>query len=127
MKRKLYRDSSFFILLILSLANIGYYILYPQNVLVIRHLLLLIIIFLLLVIYLFNRRIYLYLFTLLLIIGCFNLLYLTNPDCTIDFGFNISDHEFRTINIQWIAVLLLLIQILLNHKQYGKWLKNFFK
>ena len=119
MKRSILKDFPFLILLALSIIMAASNILYKEHSLLDRHYIGIGSSLLVLIAYLFSYRVYKYLFTIVLILGSLSVIYFTNPLYTISFSFNfLGNHGFNTLSFQTVIVLLLVVQIVVNLKDY---------
>ena len=118
-KRSISKDFPFYILLVVSLVSVIDNIVDNEKTMLLRHYLGIGSLLLTLVIYFISYRVYKYVFTIVLLVGTFNVIYFTNPVYGIRFGFKfLSNYEVNTFGIQTIAILLLVIQISVNRKEY---------
>jgi hypothetical protein len=127
MKRSISKDFPFYILLIIALVSVIDNIIDNEKFMLLKHYFGIGLLILSLVIYFVNYRGYKYIFTIVLFIGTFNIIYFTNPVYSISFGFKfLSKYEVNTLNIQSIALALLIIQVLVSRKEYYRKFMEFF-
>lgn len=119
MKRSISKDFPFYILLIISLLTVIDSVIDNDKVMLLKHYFGIGSVLLSLIVYFFSYRVYKYIFTIVLFIGTFNIIYFTNPVYSISFKFKfLSKYEVNTLSIQSIAIVLFVIQVLVNRKEY---------
>lgn len=119
MKRSISKDFPFYILLIISLLTVIDSVIDNDKVMLLKHYFGIGSVLLSLIVYFVSYRVYKYIFTIVLFIGTFNIIYFTNPVYSISFGFKfLSKYAVNTLSIQSLAIVLLLIQVLVNRKEY---------